>query len=86
MATIESGSDHVEYDLTGFLADLLLNPENGEPLTFKTINFVGKDKTLSKQFDGIEYGPYILPGDRTVEVEEFKGQGILWSYIHIYFK
>lgn len=86
MADIEAGADHVEYDLTGFLADMLLNPETGEPLVFKDIEFVGKGKTIVKQFDGIEYGPYLLPGDQTVEVEEFKGQGILWSYIQIFFK
>lgn len=86
MAVIETDIDHVTYDLTGLMEQLLLNPENGEPKAFKTIEFVGKEKTVTKVFDGIDYGPYLLPGDETVEVEEFKGQGVLWSYISVYFK
>lgn len=86
MADIETGADSIAYDLTGFMEQLLLNPENGEPLKFKTVQLIGKDKILTKQFDGIEYGPYLLPGDETIEVEEFKGQGVLWSYICVYFK
>lgn len=86
MAEIEAGADSIEYDLTAFMEQLLLNPENGEPLSFKNVKFIGKDKTITKQFDGIEYGPYLLPGDQTVEVEEYQGQGVLWSWIAVYFK
>ena len=86
MADIESGADHVAYDLTGPMEQLLLHPETGEPLTFKAVKFIGRNKTLTKKFDGIECGPYLLPGDQTVEVEEYKGQGVLWSYVCVYFK
>ncbi len=86
IADIEAGADSITFDLTGTMEQLLLNTENREPLKFKTVQLVGKEKILTKQFDGIEYGPYLLPGDQTVEVEEFKGQGVLWSWISIYLK
>ena len=86
MADIEAGADHIAYDMTGMLEELFFNPENGEPIQFKTIEFVGKDKTVTKQFVGIDSAPYLLPGDKTIEVIEYHGQGILWSDCALYFK
>ena len=86
MADIVAGADHVEYDLTGFMEELLFDPDTGKPYPFKSIEFIGRNKTLTKKFDGIECGPYLLPGDKTVELDEFKGQGVLWSFVTIYFK
>lgn len=86
MSDIEAGADHIEYDLTGLMEQLLFNPETGLPYPFKTVEFIGKDKTVSKKFDGIDWDAYILPDGQTVELEEYKGQGVPWSYLHIYFK
>lgn len=86
MDEIESGVDHIAYDLTATMEQLFFNPENGEPIQYKTIRFVGKKKTVTKQFDGVEAGPYEFPGNKTYEIEEYQGQGILWSYCAVYFK
>ena len=85
MADIEAGVDHIAYDLTDIIEELFFNPESGEPIEYHTIQFVGKDKTIMKQFDGVESGPYEF-GGKTYEVPEYQGEGILWSYCAVFFK
>ena len=86
MAQIEAGADHITYDDTGIMDSMFFNPETGEPVEYKKVCFVGRDKTVEKVFDGVEVAPYLIPGDKTVEVIEYAGQGILWSYCALYFK
>ena len=86
MANIESGAESIVYDLTAFTESLFLNPKNGEPIEYQQIKLVGKNKTIIKKFDGVDCQPYLLPDNKTVEVEEYKGQGVLWSYCAVYFK
>lgn len=86
MADIESGRGSICYDYTPTMESLFINPDNGEAIKYKTIVFVGKDKTIEKGFDGVEWGPYLLPGDKTVPVPEYNDPNILWSFFEVHFR
>lgn len=83
---IKRGSDQIAYDLTDTTYGLFFNPDTQKPITYKTIQFVSKDDVIEKQYDGVEAGPYLDSSGNPIEVLEFPGQGLNWSYCTLYFK
>ena len=86
LASIEQGADNVCYDSSEALFNLFVNPENGEPIEFEKIHFVGKNKTIVKTFDGIESAPYLGPGDKPLKVIGLEDQDVYWSYFAVFIK
>ena len=86
MAKVLSGADHIDFDLNTDMEKLFINPEDREPVKYRTIEFIGNDNIIRKQFDGVEIGPYLVPGGKTVPVPEYDNPDILWSFCSVYFK
>ena len=84
LAFIEQGADNVCYDFLDELYEIFFNIETGEALEFKNIHFIGKDKTVTKQFDGVEFGPYPDADGKPIKLYGY--EAIYWSYFAVFFK
>lgn len=85
IAAIDNNAEYISYDASDALFELFIN-ETGEPYEFDSIHFVGKNKTVTKKFDGVESAPYLGPEDKPVKVIGLEDQDVYWSYFVVYFK
>ena len=86
IAAIEAGADNVCYDSSDALFELFVNPENGEPIKYEKIHFVGKNKTITKAFDGIDSAPYLGPDDKPMKIIGLEDLDLYWSYFAVFIK
>ena len=83
---LENGEKEVLYDLTA-TNDWLYVDENGENLyETKTIDFVGREKTISKEVESVEIGPYTDAEDKPVIYYGYDGMKLYWSFVAIVIK
>lgn len=86
MAMVESGVKEVAYELSVFAEQLFFDPNTGNPYPVKTIEFVGKDKTIKKDVEGIEVGNYTDDKNEPIEYIGFDGQPMQWCYVVVVLK
>ena len=86
IANVENGAPEVVYDLMCINYGLYFD-ENDELIETKTIDFIGKDKTVSKKVVAVEPFAYGGPdGDEDIHYPGFDGADCIWSGIAIVLK
>ena len=82
---IEAGAKEIVYGLCVTNESLFLD-EKGDPLDIKTVDFVGKDKTIKKEVQKIEPFSYGNLEGEEIHYPGYDGQDCIWSGLAIIFK
>ncbi len=82
---LEADAKEIVYDLC-VTNEWLYFDEKGNPYEIKTVDFVGKHRTIRKEIQAIEPFPYTNQEGQEIHYEGFDGQDCIWSGIAIVFK
>ena len=85
IADVEKGAEEIVYALTRINYPLFFD-ENDNPIEIKTIDFVGKDKTVRKEVLSVEDFSYATPDEKEVHYYGYDGEEMIWSGIAIALK
>lgn len=86
MKMVENGAKDIMYNLDFFFFGFFCDPETGEPRQAKKVKFTCGSKSITKDVEAVEIGPYVGPDGNTVVYTGFDGQLVDWSFLAIVIK
>ncbi len=87
MASVEAGEKEFEYALNRRLEEVILKYASEDEIVLpEKVRFVCGDKSVIRDVEGIEMGPYLYEDDTPAKYFGYDGEELFWSYFIIILK